>query len=371
MVNTGRKKVERSRRSVYIAYTGGTIGMRRGERGYQPAPGYLAERMRQSQLLNDPDMPRYEIHEYEPLLDSSNMTPARWSRIGQDLYDHYDEYDGFIVLHGTDTMAYSAAALSFLFENLGKPIIFTGSQVPLAELRTDARENLVTSLLLAAGLGPPEVCLFVGNRLLRGNRATKVSAERFRAFASPNYPPLGDAGVHLRIYRERALQPPEGPPSFHPAGNAQVADVRLFPGITAETLRRFLGPPLEGAILHTFGSGNAPDDPDLLAALAEASERGVVIVNCTQCLQGTVDMESYATGNSLREAGVISGYDMTPEAALPKLYYLLSRGLPNGEVKRLMQTDLRGELTPPEKRRTHAAWSSARLMEGFEPPDPT
>jgi L-asparaginase len=370
MVNSGRKKAEHSRRSVYIAYTGGTIGMRRGERGYRPAPGYLAERMRQSQLLNDPGMPRYTIHEYEPLLDSSNMTPAHWSRIGQDLYDHYEDYDGFIVLHGTDTMAYSASALSFLFENLGKPILFTGSQVPLAELRTDARENLVTSLLLAAGLGPPEVCLFVGNRLLRGNRSTKVSAERFRAFASPNYPPLGDAGVHLRIHRERTLPPPEGPVGFHPAGHAQVADVRLFPGITAETLRRFLGPPLEGAILHTYGSGNAPDDPDLLAAIAEATERGVVIVNCTQCLQGTVDMESYATGNALRDTGVLSGYDMTPEAALSKLYYLLSRGLPKEDVRRLMQTDLRGELTPPEQRRATSDWSSARLLKVFEPTDP-
>ena len=363
------KKITDSLRSVYIAYTGGTIGMRRGNRGYEPAPGYLAERMRQSQLLNDPGMPRYTIHEYEPLLDSSNMTPAHWSRIGQDLYDHYDDYDGFIVLHGTDTMAYSAAALSFLFENLGKPILFTGSQVPLVELRTDARENLVTSLLLAAGLGPPEVCLFVGNQLLRGNRATKVSAERFRAFASPNYPPLGTAGVHLRIHRERTLPPPDGPVSFQPAGSAQVADVRLFPGITAETLRRFLSPPLEGAILHTFGSGNAPDDPDLIAALAEATDRGVVIVNCTQCLQGSVDMEGYATGSTLREAGVISGYDMTPEAALPKLYYLLSRGLPKYEVKRLMQADLRGELTPPERRPKTTSWPSPRLIEGFEPPE--
>lgn len=348
-------------KSVYIAYTGGTIGMRRGKRGYQPAPGFLAERMRQSQILNAPGMPHYEIHEYEPLLDSSNMTPTHWTQIGQDLYDHYDDYDGFIVLHGTDTMAYSASALSFLFRNLGKPILFTGSQVPLAELRTDARENLVTSLLLAAGEAPPEVSLFVGHRLLRGNRATKVSAERFHAFASPNYPSLGDAGVHLQIHQERALPRPKGVIAFHPAGHAQVADVRLFPGITAQTLRRFLEGPLEGAVLHTFGTGNAPDDPELLAVLREATDRGVVIVNCTQCLQGTVDMEGYATGNTLLEAGVISGYDMTPEAALTKLYFLISRKLPHGEVKRLMQKNLRGELTPPGEDQPLPAWPAAEL----------
>jgi L-asparaginase len=335
------------RKSVYIAYTGGTIGMRRGDRGYGPAPGFLAEKMRHSRLLHDPGMPRYEIHEYEPLLDSSNMTPAHWTQIGQDLFEHYDEFDGFIVLHGTDTMAYSASALSFLFENLGKPIIFTGSQVPLAELRTDARENLVTSLLLAAGQAPPEVCLFVGQRLLRGNRATKVSAERFRAFASPNYPSLGDAGVHLQIHHERALPNPQGPLGFHPTGHAQVADIRLFPGMSAETLRRFLQGPLEGAVLHTFGSGNAPDEPELLSVLKDATERGVVIVNCTQCLQGTVNMEGYATGKALLESGVISGFDMTPEAALTKLYSLLSRDLPAEEVKRLMQKNLRGELSLP------------------------
>ncbi len=337
-------------KSVYIAYTGGTIGMERAAVGYRPAPGFLARQMAESRTLQRPGMPRYEIREYEPLLDSSNMTPADWVKIGRDIHRRYDEFDGFIVLHGTDTMAYSAAALSFMFENLGKPILFTGSQVPLMEIRTDARENLVTSLLIAAEEKIPEVCLFAGNRLLRGNRATKVSAERYLAFDSPNFPALGDAEVELRIHRRLLLPAPAGELRFHPVAapaGPQVADLRLFPGISAETLDRFLAPPLDGVVLHTYGVGNAPDDPRLLAVLERATKRGVVIVNCTQCLHGAVRMESYATGHGLARAGVLSGRDMTPEAALTKLYYLLSLGLPQAEVRRLIEEDLRGELTLP------------------------
>lgn len=332
-------------KSVYIAYTGGTIGMERAEVGYRPAPGFLARQMAESRTLHRPGMPRYEIHEYRPLLDSANMTPADWVKIGRDLQARYRDFDGFIVLHGTDTMAYSAAALSFMFENLGKPIVFTGSQVPLMEIRTDARENLINALLIAAEPAIPEVCLFVGNRLLRGNRATKVSAERYLAFDSPNYPPLGDAEVELEVHRRLLLPPPTHAVRFHEVGGPQVADLRLFPGIAAETLERFLEPPLDGVVLHTYGVGNAPDDRRLLAVLERATERGVVVVNCTQCLHGAVRMESYATGASLARAGVVSGHDMTPEAALTKLYFLLSRDLPVAEVRRLMQEDLRGELS--------------------------
>lgn len=333
------------RRSVYIVYTGGTIGMQRSEHGYVPATGFLEEQMRADPVLSHPDLPDYVIHELTPLLDSSNMSPADWQRIGQDIADNYESYDGFIVLHGTDTMAYSASALSFLFDGLAKPVVFTGSQIPLCELRNDARENLVTSLLIAGGGLVPEVCLLVGDQLLRGNRSTKVSAASFQAFQSPNYPPLGKAGVELTIDHE-ALEPPTGRPfAFQCPGHPQVADLRLFPGISPELLRSFLQPPLEGAVLHTYGVGNAPTHPEFLAALREATERGVVIVNCTQCLEGCVDMNDYETGRRLLEVGLISGYDMTSEAALTKLFWLLSLRLSREEVKRRMQLNLRGELT--------------------------
>ena len=334
-----------ARKSVYLAYTGGTIGMRRGEHGYEPAPGFLEEQMARLPVLDSGAMPRYTVHEYQPLLDSSNMSPADWVKLGRDVMANYDRYDGFIVLHGTDTMAFSASALSFMFRNLGKPIVFTGSQIPLCEVRTDARENLISSLLIAANAKIPEVCLFIGHQLLRGNRATKVSASRFLAFDSPNYPALGEAGVELAIHREHLLPEPSGAVSFDEVGGAHVADLRIFPGITPETLESFLRPPLAGAVLHTYGSGNAPDRPELLSILRRASERGVVLVNCTQCLEGSVRMEAYATGRALADVGVVSGHDMTPEAALTKLYWLLSLGLSPEEVRRRVQENLRGELT--------------------------
>lgn len=340
----------RSGKSVYIAHTGGTVGMRRGTAGYEPAPGFLAEQMAAMPVLARPEMPRYEIHEYEPLLDSANMTPRDWLKIADDVMAHYHEYDGFIVLHGTDTMAYSASALSFLFESLGKTIVFTGSQIPLEEVRSDAYDNLITSLLIAAESAVPEVCLLVGNRLLRGNRSTKVSAERFEAFESPNYRPLGRAGVLIEYDRKAFLPRPAAEVRLHRIDGRvpQVADLHLFPGITAATLERFLDVPLDGAVLHTYGTGNAPDGPEFLGALRRASDRGVILVNCTQCLEGSVRMREYATGSSLPEAGVVSGFDMTREAALTKLYFLLARGLDRGEVRRLMQRNLRGELTRPQ-----------------------
>ena len=337
------------RKRVYIAYTGGTIGMQRTRDGYSPEPGYLQQQMSAMPELTHRSMPSFTIHEYDPLLDSSNMTPREWVKIARDIAEHYDHYDAFLVLHGTDTMAYTSSALPFLLHGLGKPVIVTGSQIPLCEIRNDARENLITSLLIAANHPVPEVCLYFGGKLLRGCRAVKVSADGFAAFDSPNVPPLGNVGIDIEINwedvrRPRAKQKFEVQPMV---GRVVVSALRLFPGITPELVRNVLRPPLQGLVLEAYGVGNGPDhDAELLDAIADATSRGVVIVDCTQCLEGSVMLGEYAAGSALARAGVISGFDLTAEAALAKLYYLFGRGYAPERVKREMQKDLRGELTP-------------------------
>lgn len=332
-------------RSVYLAHTGGTIGMRRTAKGYAPEPGYLAEHLAAMPELLSDGMPHLTVREYTPLLDSADMTPYDWERIGRDIVAHHDQYDGFVILHGTDTMAYSASALSFMLENLAKPVILTGSQIPLAEARSDARENLITSLLLAAHYPIPEVGIYLSGQLLRGNRTRKVSASGFDAFASPNAPPLGTVGVEITIAWERVRPKPSAEVVLQPLRDVSVGALRLFPGITAGIVDNLLREPVQGMVLETYGAGNAPArDSALMAVLEAACARGVVIVNCTQCLRGSVVM-SYATGQALQQAGVVSGHDMTPEAALTKLFYLFSKGLPPEVIRRLVQQDLRGELT--------------------------
>jgi L-asparaginase len=335
------------RKRVYIAYTGGTIGMKRTRSGYVPASGYLQSQMSHMPELRHESMPAYTSHEYSPLLDSSNMTPAEWVKIARDVESNYDRYDGFVVLHGTDTMAYTASAVPFLLAGVRKPVIITGSQIPLCEIRNDARENLITSLMLAANYAIPEVCLYFGGKLLRGCRSTKVSADGFAAFDSPNFPPLGTVGIDIEVNWDlvrnargaKRLRVPE-------LKRPVVSALRLFPGISPELLRNVLRPPLQGLVLEAYGVGNGPDqDRDFIAALTEATKRGVVIVDCTQCLEGTVDLHEYAAGSALAKAGVISGFDMTAEAALAKLYYLLGRGYSADKVKDEMQRDLRGEMT--------------------------
>jgi len=336
-----------ARKRVYIAYTGGTIGMTRTRDGYRVTRGYLQRQMDEMPELRHSSMPEFVINEYDPLLDSSNMTPAEWVAIAHDIAANHARYDGFVVLHGTDTMAYTSSALPFLLDGLRKPVVITGSQIPLCEVRNDARENLITSLLIAASYDIPEVTLYFGGKLLRGCRAVKVSADGFAAFASPNYPQLGAAGIEIDINWLR-VRKASGPKRIRvdALGSAVVSALRLFPGISPELVRNVLRPPLQGLVLEAYGVGNAPDtDRDFLAALAEATKRGVVIVDCTQCLEGTVDLGGYATGSALARAGVISGFDMTAEAALTKMVVLFSRGYDAKRVRREMQRDLRGELT--------------------------
>ena len=334
------------RKRVYIAYTGGTIGMVRTRDGYSVARGFLQRQMDLMPELQHPSMPSFTIHEYDPLLDSSNMTPAEWVKIAGDVAAHYDEYDGFVVLHGTDTMAYTASALPFMLNGLTKPVIITGSQIPLCEVRNDARENLITSLLIASAYDIPEVCLYFGGKLLRGCRAVKVSADGFAAFDSPNFPPLGTVGIDIEINWPFVRRNNAHKLIVEEFGLPIVSALRLFPGISPDLVRNVLRPPLQGLVLEAYGVGNGPDaNLDFLAALREATQRGVVIVDCTQCLEGTVDLTEYTAGTALARAGVISGFDMSAEAALAKLYYLFSRGDAPHDVKHAMQEDLRGELT--------------------------
>ena len=333
---------------VYIANTGGTIGMKKTAQGYAPAQGYLAEQMAQISALKSPSMPDYDLHEYDPLLDSANMSPKDWLKIAQDIADRYDDYDGFVVIHGTDTMSYTASALPFMLEGLRKPVILTGSQIPLCEVRNDARENLITAMIVAAEYPIPEVCLYFGDKLMRGCRAVKVNANSFDAFDSPNFPPLGKVGIGIELNWGviRPLPSPDTLLSVKPLNEDRISTLRLFPGISADMVRHVLQPPLKALVLEAYGVGNGPDhNQEFIAVLKEACQRGVVIIDCTQCLAGSVDLNDYATGVSLAAAGVLSGFDLTVEAALAKLFYLLSRDLPTETIKSLMQTNLRGELT--------------------------
>jgi L-asparaginase len=334
------------RKRVYIAYTGGTIGMNRSRNGYVPEPGSLQRMMRSMPELQDHALPLYAIHEYDPLLDSSNMTPREWVKIAHDIAANYDAYDGFLVLHGTDTMAYTASALPFMLHGLSKPVIVTGSQIPLCEIRNDARENLITSLLIAANYDVPEVCLYFGGKLLRGCRSTKVSADGFAAFDSPNFPPLGEVGIDIEIQHDFVRKPKANAKlEVHEFRSPVVSALRLFPGISPELVRNVLRPPLQGLVLEAYGVGNGPDqDSGFLEAIAEATARGVLIVDTTQCLEGTVNLHEYAAGTALARAGVVSGFDMTVEAALAKLHYVLSRWSP-AQAKKQMEKNLRGELS--------------------------
>ncbi|ENM5765717.1 asparaginase [Vibrio mimicus] len=335
-----------ARKHIYIAYTGGTIGMKKSDHGYVPVAGFMEKQLASMPEFHRPEMPLFTIHEYDPLMDSSDMTPADWQIIADDIAANYDKYDGFVILHGTDTMAYTASALSFMFENLGKPVIVTGSQIPLADLRSDGQANLLNALHIAANYPINEVTLFFNNRLMRGNRSRKSHADGFSAFSSPNLPPLLEAGINIELSTNvKVDEKPSGEFKVNPITPQPIGVITMYPGISHEVIRNTLLQPVNAMILLTFGVGNAPQNPELLAQLKAASERGVIVVNLTQCLAGKVNMGGYATGCALADSGVISGYDMTPEAALAKLHYLLSQDLSYEEVKAKMQQVLRGEMT--------------------------
>lgn len=337
---------------VLLIYTGGTIGM-----GKNPETGVL-EPLDFNQLVDflpELSMLKTEIDTYQftQPIDSSDMSPRMWSQLVRIISERYQDYDGFVVMHGTDTMAYTASALSFMLENLTKPVILTGSQLPINQLRTDGKENLITSIEIASTAHAdgtavvPEVCIYFSGKLLRGNRTTKTSADGFNAFESFNYPHLADAGVNIIFHEEYILKPNFSKPMIpHTAVDPNVVVFSLFPGLQEKIIHHVLeAPELRSIVMRSFGSGNAPKEPWLIKTLKQASTRGVTIVNISQCLAGCVEMSRYDTGYRLKSTGAISGYDSTVECAVTKLMCFQARFTDNNIVRSYMNRSVCGEIT--------------------------
>lgn len=339
--------------SVLLIYTGGTIGMK------QDPETLLLKPFDFNQITEEvPELRKFGYRidsiSFDPIIDSSDVKTDVWVELAHIISENYEKYDGFVVLHGTDTMAYSASALSFMLGHLEKPVIFTGSQLPIGMLRTDGRENLISSIEIAAAKDEdgraivPEVCVFFENRLFRGNRTTKYNAEDFEAFRSANCPPLAEVGIHIKYNRQLIHYPPRWgrPLAIHTDLDTRVVILKIFPGISREYVEAILGMGnLKAVVLETFGSGNSMSDPWLLDALAAFSASNGIVVNVTQCQAGAVDMKAYANGAILEQAGVVGCADMTTESALTKLFILLGSYKDFAEVRRLMSENLRGEIS--------------------------
>ena len=342
-----------TRSAILLIYTGGTIGMKE-----DPSLGALKP-FDFSQILEEvPELGKFayriDSHTFSPLIDSSDVEPSLWVELTELIEARYDDYDGFVILHGTDTMAYSASVLSFMLEGLTKPVIFTGSQLPIGTPRTDGKENLISAVEIAAAKDNeghalvPEVCICFDNILMRGNRTSKVNSDNFRAFRSENLAPLAEAGINIR-YNNALIRKPESwdaRPIFHKSLDTRVSILKIHPGITPQVVKDIVcSKDTRAVIIETYGAGNAPSKPWFLDTIAQASKDGKILMNITQCLAGSVNMDIYATGKSLKEAGVTSGYDSTTESALGKLFYLLGEFEDNASAKEHLAIDLRGEIS--------------------------
>lgn len=338
-------------RSILIIYTGGTIGMVEDEETGVLVPfnfEQISEQVTELRRMNC----HLSTITFDPPVDSSNINPDTWIRLVSIIEENYTTYDGFVILHGTDTMAFTASALSFMLENLDKPVVLTGSQLPIGTLRTDGKENLISSIEIASAYRQgdpvaPEVCIFFENKLFRGNRTTKSNAEYFNAFVSENFPPLADTGVHIRYNYSNMLYPEQrNKLVVHKKLDSNIAVLKIFPGIQPSVVNAMLNiPGLKALVLESFGSGNAPNQRWFIDALKNAVERGLIIVNVTQCLAGSVEMERYETGIELMKSGMISGYDSTTEAAVTKLMFLLGSFDDRDLIKSSLNKSLRGEIT--------------------------